>query len=89
MGLWDVPFVRWLHELDLGNEYLNRSLKAPVESSWILSGKDPAMRWKYDNIKHRRGGKRAIVAVAKTLSASIRRVLLDQVPYEIGSDKAI
>ena len=58
--------MRWLHELDLGLVYLNGSLKALVESSWILMGKDPAIRWKYGNIKHRRGGKRAIVAVART-----------------------
>lgn len=183
---WTGPFVKWLHELELGNEYLNRSLKALVdlfdylsgekkrlthevielsrdekytqrvkllktipgigclsameilveiqdiarfntadelaaylgltpsqyssgehiwmghithagndrvrttlvESSWILIGKDPYMRWKYENIKLRRGGKRAIVAVARILSVRIRRILIDQVPYEAGLQKA-
>ncbi len=28
---WTGPFVKWLHEVDLGNEYLNRALKALVE----------------------------------------------------------
>ena len=183
---WTGPFIRWLHELDLGNEYLNRSRKALVdlfdylsaekkrlthevvelsrgekyvqrvkllktipgigclsaieilvelqditrfqtadelaaylgltpsqyssgahirmghithagndrvrstlvESSWILIGKDPHMRCKYEDIKQRRGGKRAIVAVARNLSIRIRRMLLDQAPYELGLQKA-
>lgn len=38
-----------------------------VESSWILISKDPEMRRFYDRIKVRRGGKRAIVAVARKL----------------------
>jgi transposase len=55
-----------------------------VESSWILVGKDPAMRKKYETIKYRRGAKRAIIAVARILSSRMRRLLLDQVPYKIG-----
>lgn len=34
---WTGPFVKWLHEVDLGNEYLNRSLKALVELFDYLS----------------------------------------------------
>ena len=78
--------IRMGHITHAGNDRVRTTL---VESSWILIGKDPAMRRKYDNIKHRRGGKKAIVAVARTLSARIRRVLLDQVPYKIGLQKAI
>ena len=74
------------HITHAGNDRVRTTL---VEFSWILIGKDPAMRWKYNNIKHRRGGKRAIVAVARTLSACTRRVLLHQVPYKIGLHKAI
>jgi len=59
-----------------------------VEFSWILIGKDPHMRCKYENIKQRRGGKKAIVAVARKLSIRIRRMLLDHVPYEIDLQKA-
>jgi hypothetical protein len=47
------------------------------------------MRHKYEHIKYRRDGKRAIVAVARTLSACISRMLLDQVPYEIGFTRAM
>lgn len=59
-----------------------------VESSWLLIGKDPEMKQKYQKIKERRGGKRAIVAVARNLSGRIRRMLLDQVPYELNFQKA-
>ena len=72
--------IRMGHITHAGNDRVRTTL---VESSWLLIGKDPQMRWKYEHIKHRRGGKRAIVAVARTLSARIRRMLLDQVPYEI------
>ena len=34
---WTAPFVKWLHEVDLGNEYLNRSLKALVDLFDYLS----------------------------------------------------
>ena len=47
-----------------------------VESSWILIKKDPEMKLKYQRIKNQRGGKRAIVAVARNLSYRIRRMLL-------------
>jgi hypothetical protein len=34
---WTAPFVKWLHEVDLGNEYLNGSLKALVDLFDYLS----------------------------------------------------
>lgn len=77
--------IRMGHITHAGNDRVRTTL---VESSWILIGKDPSMRWKYETIKLRRGGKRAIVAVARILSARIRRILLDQVPYEVGFQKA-
>ena len=77
--------VRMGHITHAGNDRVRTTL---VECCWILIGKDTQMRWKYENIKHRRGGKRAIVAIARTLSARIRRILLDQVPYEIGLQRA-
>jgi transposase len=64
-----------------GNSRIRTAL---VESSWILIGRDPAMRKKYETIKYRRGAKRAIIAVARILSSRIRRILIDQVPYKIG-----
>ena len=77
--------IRMGHMTHMGNSRVRTTL---IESSWILINKDSQMREKYEHIKHRRDGKRAIVAVARTLSACIRRMLLDQVPYEIGFTKA-
>jgi len=77
--------IRMGHITHAGNDRVRTTL---IESSWILIGKDREMRWKYENIKHRRGGKKAIVAIARTLSVRIRRMLIDQVPYEIGLLKA-
>ena len=77
--------IRMGHITHAGNDRVRTTL---VESSWLLIGKDPQMRWKYEHIKHRRGGKRAIVAVARSLSARIRRMLIDQVPYEIDLQEA-
>ena len=77
--------IRMGHITHAGNDRVRSTL---VESSWILIGKDPHMRCKYEDIKHRRGGKRAIVAVARNLSIRIRRMLLDQVPYELDLQNA-
>ena len=55
-----------------------------VQASWALIRKDGAMREKYDRLKSRSGGKRAIVAVARTLLIRMRRLLLDNNPYVIG-----
>jgi transposase len=77
--------IRMGHITHMGNSRVRTTL---IESSWILIHKDPRMGQKYDNIKGRRGGKRAIVAVARSLSACIRRMLLDQVGYEIDFRKA-
>ena len=54
-----------------------------VEASWTLVRKDQAMREKYDKIKIRAGGKRAIVAIARTLLLRMRRMLLDGQAYAL------
>ena len=54
-----------------------------VEASWTLIRKDQAMREKYDRIKVRSGGKRAIVAIARTLLLRMRRMLLDEQTYAL------
>jgi len=77
--------IRMGHITHAGNGRVRTTL---VESSWLLIGKNPGLRSKYDRIKQRRGGKRAIVAVAKSLSVRMRRILLDQVPYELDFQKA-
>jgi len=55
-----------------------------VQASWALIRKDGVMREKYDRLKSRSGGKRAIVAVARTLLIRMRRMLLDSNPYVVG-----
>jgi transposase len=55
-----------------------------IQASWALVRKDGVMREKYDRLKSRSGGKRAIVAVARTLLIRMRRLLLDKNPYVIG-----
>ena len=52
-----------------------------VEASWQLIAKDQLMREKYDRIKIRSGGKRAIVGIARTLLLRMRRMLLDGPAY--------
>lgn len=55
-----------------------------VEAAWMLINKDKAMNKKYQSIKLRSGGKRAIVAVARSLVIRARRILLDKLPYELN-----
>ncbi|MBW2465657.1 MAG: IS110 family transposase [Deltaproteobacteria bacterium] len=55
-----------------------------IQASWSLIRKDGVMREKYDRLKSRSGGKRAIVAVARTLLIRMRRLLLDNNPYVVG-----
>jgi len=55
-----------------------------VQASWQLIRKDGVMREKYQKIKARGGGKRAIIAIARTLVIRMRRLLLDEVPYVSG-----
>ena len=54
-----------------------------VEASWKLITKDLVMREKYERIKIRSGGKRAIVAIARTLLLRMRRMLLDKQAYAL------
>lgn len=56
-----------------------------VEASWKLIGKDIWMREKYEKIKVRSGGKRAVVAIARKLLLCVRRMLLDGRPYVYGA----
>ena len=63
----------------------NTVRSALVESCWQLIRKDKAMRKRYEQIKARAGGKRAIVAIARKLLLCIRRLLLDNRPYVFES----
>jgi len=55
-----------------------------IESSWTLISRDPVMRDKYDQLKRRRGAKRAIVAIARSLAGRIRGLLLRREEYVLG-----
>ena len=68
-----------------GNHRLRTVL---VECSWILISRDRELRKKYEAIKHRRGAKRAIIAIARKLVIRIRRMLLDNAGYRIELCKA-
>jgi len=56
-----------------------------VESSWWLIKGDKAIQAFYDRVKRRRGGKRAIVGVARKLSGRIRTILLRREKYALGT----
>jgi transposase len=60
--------------------------KILVEASWVAINKDPSLREVYNRLSHR-GGKRAIVGVARRLVGRIRSCLLNGILYEIKSKK--
>ncbi len=62
-----------------GNAYLRGVL---VESAWTVIRYDPHLRAKYERIRAKgTNGKKAIVAVARSLAIRLRRCLLDNVKY--------
>lgn len=74
--------VRLGHITRQGNAYLRRTL---VESAWTVIRHDPHLKEKYDRIRRRgTNGKKAIVAVARSLAIRLRRCLLDETEYVIG-----
>jgi transposase len=73
--------VRHGHITRQGNPVVRSVL---VESSWILIGKDPEMHRFYERIKVRRGGKRAIVAVARKLCHRLLAIAHSGQPYQIN-----
>jgi transposase len=55
-----------------------------VQAAWQLINKDLAMKEEYEHIRIRAGGKRAIVAIARTLLLRVRRIWLDATPYRLA-----
>jgi transposase len=55
-----------------------------VQCAWRTISGDPALGRFYERVKHRRGGKRAIIAVARKLSGRMRTVLIKNEPYQVG-----
>jgi len=75
--------VRLGHITRQGNAYIRRVL---VEAAWSVIRHDPHLREKYDRIRSRgTNGKKAIVAVARSLAIRLRRGLLDGTGYVIGT----
>jgi transposase len=65
----------------IGKNHLRGTL---VEAAWKLIRKDRTMETKYERIKVRAGGKRAIIAIARMMLLRTRRMLLDNTPYVMG-----
>ncbi len=74
--------VRLGHITRQGNAHLRAVL---VESAWTVIRHDPHLREKYDRIRQRGvNGKKAIVAVARSLAIRLRCCLLNKQEYVIG-----
>ncbi len=68
-----------------GNKWIKAAL---IESAWIAITKDSVMLQQYTRYRNRMGGNKAIVRIAKKLLIRLRRVLMDQQPYQLGFNKA-
>jgi transposase len=74
--------VRLGHITHEGNAHLRGVL---IESAWTVIRYDLFLREKYDRIKARgTNGKKAIVAVARSLAIRLRRCVLYEEPYVVG-----
>jgi len=74
--------IRLGHITRQGNTYIHKVL---VEAAWTVIRYDPHLRDKYNRIRSRgNNGKKAIVAVARSLAIRLRRSLLDGTGYVVG-----
>jgi len=55
-----------------------------IECAWTTVGKDPVMLQRYEELKKRHTGKRAIVIIARKLVSRIYYVMKNEKPYELG-----
>lgn len=76
--------VRQGHITRQGRSVLRHIL---VEASWVAITKDSELREVYENISRRKGGKRAIVGVARRLVGRIRSCLKNGKCYNIEHNK--
>jgi len=67
----------------IGKNHLRALL---IEASWQIIKKDSQKRARYENIKMRAGGKRAIVGIARRLILTMRRMLLNTRTYREMKD---
>lgn len=63
-----------------GKTHLRATL---IEASWTAIQKDPTLKNKYEKIKLRSGGKRAIVAIARNLVVRLWVMLNKKETYQI------
>ena len=55
-----------------------------IECAWTTISKDPVMMQRYEELKTRLTGKRAIVIIARKLVSRIYYVMKNEKPYEVG-----
>jgi transposase len=55
-----------------------------VECAWTTISADPVMMRRYEELKKRVTGKRAIIIIARKLLSRIYYVLKNEKPYELG-----
>ena len=55
-----------------------------IEASWVAIRLDPALMAKYNELKKRMNGNKAIIRIARKLLSRIRHVLQTEQTYEIG-----
>lgn len=65
-----------------GSPILRRCL---VEASWVAIRKDPSLKRRYEELKKGRGGRKAIIAVARTLIIRARTCLLNNQEYRVAA----
>ena len=73
--------IRRGHLTGMGNSKLRNIL---IEASWVAIRKDLALLEKFNRVRRGKSKTRAIVSVAKSMSARIRRVWLTGEPYVLG-----
>jgi transposase len=82
------PTSRSSGERDLKGRMTFRQHKglrsALIECSWSAVSGDPVMLQRYEDLKKRTTGKRAIIIIARKLLSRIYYVLKNQKPYEPG-----
>lgn len=71
--------VRYGHITRAGKPQIRALL---IQCAWVAIRKDEALTDKYRRIAARRGSKRAIVAMARTLLVRARRILIDRTSYQ-------
>lgn len=63
----------------------NRTLKKCfIESAWVAARTDPALTMKYNQLRSRMNGNKAIVRIARMLVSRMRYVLVNQTEYHLG-----